>query len=381
LLTGGGYNAACLIEICEIVMRNPRYLISLVLVTVVGMMIVQGQDNPMPIQADNVMTIESVLTIDFNNVPPEAGELISGWLRLDPSGNHAVTVNRANDLLVWELSSGDLVVVYRIVGADGTNANMMDIAWNADGTEIHSLHTDGESYFIGVYTLQDDTLRTITVPAEGNRPVRVWASTEPDQTWVEVLTVDPNIMPYVLQLDVETGEVLTKLDSIAEADRQSQVRIGRMPAPLAVTSSIEGEVHLWDLEAGTLLHQVQVDGMPTFGHINGASGRRLVWRDTQSESLNLLDFDTEENTEIAQLGGSYVQALLLSPTTDVVIGVNIDLEPIIVAWDVASGERLDLGFYRECSRTPDMVQISEDGTTLAIGCDTGIDIWRVGAGS
>jgi hypothetical protein len=64
-----------------------------------------------------------------------------------------------------------------------------------------------------------------------------------------------------------------------------------------------------------------------------------------------------------------------------VIGVNIDLEPIIVAWDVASGERLDLGFYRECSRTPDMVQISEDGTTLAIGCDTGIDIWRVGAGS
>ena len=59
------------------------------------------------------------------------------------------------------------------------------------------------------------------------------------------------------------------------------------------------------------------------------------------------------------------------------LGVNIDLEPVVVAWDVASGKQTQLGTYRECSRTPDMVQVSEDGTTLVIGCDTGLDVWRI----
>jgi hypothetical protein len=301
---------------------------------------------------------------------------------VDATAQRVVTVNRANDLLLWNLNTSDLEAVYTIPGSDGTNANMMDIAWNADGTQVHSLHTDGGAYYIGVYTFtaspaEDDVLQILTVPAGDDLPVRVWAGADPTVTWVEVLTTDPDAASTVLQLDVATGEILTELPSVAEADRESNVRIGRMPAPLAVTSSVEGVVQLWDLELGELLHRVQLDLMPTFGHINGASGRRLVWRDNASENLYLLDFETGENTQIAPLNGIYAQALLLGPSADVVLGVNLDLEPIVVAWDAATGERTDLGEYRTCSRTPDMVQLSEDGTALVIGCDTGLDIWRI----
>ena len=339
---------------------------------------VKAQDTPYPpITANNVTTLSTALTIDFDVAPPEAGEIISGWLRVDPTANHVMTINRANDLLLWDLTTGELEAVYTVPGADGTNANMMDIAWSEDSTQVYSLHTDGGAYYIAVYTLADESLQIITVPTGDDLPVRVWPATEPGTTWVEVLTTDGESPSSVLQLDVTTGEILEELPSIAEADRESQVRIGRMPAPLAVTSTIDGLIHLWDLETGTLLHRVEVGVMPTFGHINGASGRRLVWRDTASENLYLLDFETGENTLVAPLNGTYAQALLLPPSADVVLGVNLDLEPVVVAWDVITGERIDLGEYRTCSRTPDMVQLSVDGTALVIGCDTGLDIWRV----
>jgi hypothetical protein len=57
--------------------------------------------------------------------------------------------------------------------------------------------------------------------------------------------------------------------------------------------------------------------------------------------------------------------------------VDVDDEPVVVAWDVATGQQYHLGTYRQCNRPPDMARLSEDGTTLVIACDTGLDIWRV----
>ena len=117
--------------------------------------------------------------------------------------------------------------------------------------------------------------------------------------------------------------------------------------------------------------------MPVFGHINSANGRKLVWRDAYSDTLNLLDFENAAQTQIATLNGQYVQALLLGIEADVVLAVNIDLQPVIWAWVLNDTQPIVLGEYRPCGRTPDMVQLSENGTTLVIGCDTGIDVWRV----
>lgn len=333
--------------------------------------------NRVPITADNVDTLQSVLTIDFDPAPEGAGEIVSGWLRIHPRGDYAISINRDNDMLLWNLDDGSLANVYTVEG-DGGTGNMMDIAWDDNGDMIHSLHTDGANYIAAAYTVETQALQTAVIPVDDDMPVRIWPDeNDPNYTWLEVMTQDPNQTPYVIHLDLRDGTIAEQMVSAAEDDRDSQVRIGRMPAPLAVTAELDGTVFLWDLERNELLHTVQAESMPMFGHINGSSGRTLAWRDTMSEQLGILDFETGESQVVAPLYGTYIQALLLTPSHDAIIGVNFDMIPTIAAWRVEDGTRVTLGEHRACSRTPDMVQISEDGSTLMMGCDTGFDVWRV----
>jgi hypothetical protein len=118
------------------------------------------------------------------------------------------------------------------------------------------------------------------------------------------------------------------------------------------------------------------NGPAVFGQIN-ATAEYLAWRDPQSEFLNLLDFITGENLIIAELNRQYVQGYFVTISGDVILGVNVDFAPIVVAWDVATGNRIDLGNYRHCNRVPDLIRLSLDGASLIVGCDTGLDIWRV----
>ena len=90
-----------------------------------------------------------------------------------------------------------------------------------------------------------------------------------------------------------------------------------------------------------------------------------------------MDFETGEDRAVAPLEGQYVQWFFVTDAADVIIAVNINLEPVVVAWDSATGERFDLGSYRQCNRVPDKARLSLDGKTLVIGCDTGLDIWRI----
>jgi hypothetical protein len=135
-------------------------------------------------------------------------------------------------------------------------------------------------------------------------------------------------------------------------------------------------VKRWNLEMDAPTATVELGSLPGVGQVN-ASGRYFVWGDAESTHLFLLDFETGENRLIAPLDGTYIPFLLLGVNADVAIGVNVGLEPTIVAWDTMTGERYDLGEYRTCNRQPDMVRLSRDGTTLVIGCDTGLDIWRI----
>ncbi len=336
-----------------------------------------AQDADPVITAANITQLQPAVQIDYATAPDDAGALESGWLRVSDDGSQVVTINRANDLLLWDTHTTALLDLYTIPGADGTNTNMLDIAWHPDSAAVHSLHTDGATYSVAAYNVVNAKLQIIQTPTADDRPVRVWPDADPALTWIEVMPADSSVVPYVMQLDMDSGEVIQQLDSAPEADPVSDARIGRMPAPLAVTASVDGLAQLWDLESGEQLSAVQVDSMPMFGHMNGASGRTLAWRDPMSEQLQLLDFTSGENALIAPLNGDYLQALLITPSEDVIVGVNVNAEPVIVAWRTADGERLSLGEYRDCTRTPDMVQISTDGTTLVIGCDTGLDVWRV----
>jgi hypothetical protein len=157
------------------------------------------------------------------------------------------------------------------------------------------------------------------------------------------------------------------------------VRIGRIPAPYAVTSTEDGQVILWHWPTNEQQAAASNGtGQPSvFGNIN-ASASHLVWRDNENSALYLLDFVSGENRLIAPLNGEYVQWFFLGADASVVLGVNVEFAPIVAAWDVTSGMRLDLGSYLPCERPqPDMARLSADGTTLVIGCDAGLQFWRV----
>lgn len=182
----------------------------------------------------------------------------------------------------------------------------------------------------------------------------------------------------VVNLELVEGELAQSIYTPAQDD-EAVVRIGRIPLPYVVTSSLDGLVKLWNIEAGELLYEVDNStGEPSvFGNIN-ADAAHLVWRDNANQSLYLLDFETGENRFIDNLDGAYAQWYFLSNDASAIIAVNLGGEPNVVVWDTATGERTDLGNYRNCERPqPDMARLSEDGTTLIIGCDTGLDIWRI----
>jgi len=333
----------------------------------------------LPINADTVSRLRSALTIDFDTQPaPATGLMASGWLRLNVDGQYLVGASREQHMIVWDTTDGEIVGSYQIVAGDGRPMNFFDASWAVQSPVLHTLHGDGQRFVVGVYDIaQGELTHIVNIPLDDAIPVRVWADDDALSTWVEVIPNNPNDAPYILNLALADGQVLQRLPSVAEADRTSQVRLGRMPAPLAITAAPDGTVHLWDLELGEQLATANVAVMPAFGHMNGANQDWLAWRDPMSEALYLLNFATGQNQQVARLDGQYVQGLLLGSAADVMVGVNVDFAPVGVAWEVASGEMLSLGEYRSCGRTPDMIQMNHDGTVLAIGCDTGFDIWRV----
>lgn len=327
-----------------------------------------------PLTANRIHDFHSVLQVDFAALSEVVGRIESGWLRVRHDGQQVVLLTEANNLVVWDIVQDRAVTDYQVKGQDGLPANMMDAFWTPSGRMILSLHHDGATYTLARFEVQTESLSIYPLVAQQGTPVRVWGDDE--QAWLEWMPHDSTQIPYITALNAD-GQEVQRFASIAEQDRDSVVRIGRMPAPLAITANEQGAVRLWNLEQEALLHEVTLDQMPVFGHINGVNGRNLVWRDAYSDTLNLVDFESGAQTQVAILNGQYVQALLLGAEADVVLAVNVDLQPIVWAWVLPNPQPIELGEYRACGRTPDMVQLSENGTTLVIGCDTGIDVWRV----
>lgn len=331
------------------------------------------------ITAENIQRLQSVMHIDFSELPDDVIGVDSGWFTLSTDGYYIALVRRDGGLVIFN-SGGALVDTFTVAAANGEASTILDVVWSQDNVTVASLHTDGERYFASLRVVGEDEVVLLPFPEIGDMPVRLWLDESDPYIWFEAAEDGPQRSYYVIRVPIEEGhqtESLLRLPSGPEGDLDSFVRIGRIPAPLAITSTPDGLVKLWNLETGEITAQVQLDIAPVFGRVDETTGRHLAWRDPASESLQLLDFETGENQLIAPLGGEYVQAILLTPGADVVFAVAIGDDPVVVAWDTATGEQFDLGHYRRCSRVPDMVRLSEDGTTLVIGCDTGLDIWRI----
>ncbi|MBK9124758.1 MAG: hypothetical protein IPM16_16780 [Chloroflexi bacterium] len=351
-------------------------------------------DAPPPISADNVrsLALARIVTMD-EFTPAEADhppKPLSGWFALSPDGLYAATVVEGGTTV---FSTADGTIAAQLVHRDPLEpdrwSTAIDIDWSDDSDRFALLLRQGETDVIYVAAL-DGTTRQQTVPAEYGVPVRVWIDAEDgDTVWIETIPNPSaetpgghNVVRLTVTDDATDGDPQS-IPTGPEADFDSYVRIGRIPAPRAITATFNGTVRLWDLQTGDVTAEVALPVLPTFGRVNETNGQQFAWRDEFSEGLHLLDFTTGEDRVVAPLDGEYVQALLLTPDADVILAVHRGETPSLTAWISATGEEIALGEYETsiCSRVPDMVQLAHDGTRLVIGCDGGFQVWEVAAGS
>lgn len=323
------------------------------------------------ITADNIESLAPVQTIDFADAPPEAGEIVNGWFALSDDSRLAAVTNRDGEVVIWDLGSAEVTTIYAVPGADGLLATPIEMRFS--GQALYSLHSDGVSHYVHIYDGGAET--TLRYPNDAETPLTVWKSADSPYIWLEVLPdpADLEGREFVAGLSPETGEIEIRLPG-PTSDPDIDLRIGRVPPPFAVTASRDGLVKLWDLQTGTVLTTAQIDAVPIYGQIDGDASH-LSWRDPQSVALHLLDFETGEDRIVENLNGTYIPFILLNRLANVVVGVYINDEPVIAAWDVDTGRRIDLGGYRTCSRAPDMVRLTS--TSLVIGCDAGLQVWQV----
>jgi len=332
------------------------------------------------ITSENFQQLTSVAHIDFDALSDELGGLDLGWFAFSRTGDRLAIRNRNNELVILD-EQGHILDRYSVPGRDELPATVLEADFNAEGTMLASVHLDGMGYVVAsrqIDAATDQFLRFETP----DTPIRLWID---DEIWLEISPADPSGGRLVVQVSPDlmnesgTGPEEGDLPSILsgpEHDFEAFLRIGRIKPPMAITVTQDGLVKRWNLQTGQVTATAQLDELPGAGQVN-ASGRYFVWRDAESANLYLLDFETGENRLIAPLDGAYIPFLFLSTDASIALGVNVDLEPTVVAWNTATGERYDLGEYRACNRQPDMVRLNRDGTTLVIGCDTGLDIWRI----
>lgn len=344
---------------------------------------VSAQDaEPIPVTIDNVTRLAPSVAIDFDDVPPEAGTILSGGFALDGAGRLLALRNRDNAIVLFDTEDGALIDVFSVPGADGLPDTVLDVTFNRDGSLLAAIVSDGATYAVAIHLLDKQLTAVQTLPFAPDIPLRVWFDAGAPVLWLEVSPLDPGESPYVIRLPyVLPGVAADGIEAetvpfAPDSDPDTFARFGRIGAPYAVTTTQSGRVTVWNLERAEAIAQAQVDGLPVFGGLN-RDASALAWRDPDYTELHMLDLTTGEDRLVAPLDGTYMNYVLVTPQADVILGVHVGEQPIVAAWDVATGERIDLGAYRECSRTPDMARLSGNAAVVVIGCDTGIDIWRV----
>jgi hypothetical protein len=340
---------------------------------------VSAQDSPEVITAANVSRVQSVAQIDFADID---AEFDTGMFWMNDTGSR----------IVWGTNRGYTMGLDDLTDlsappdeSDETISNLIAVAFDMDEDLVfHLYQIDGVTHLSGTVA----ALEGSTIDFEGI-PLDLWSD---ERHGLLVESINEEGLPVFFEYSVAypvpvVQEYITEQYTIPLAP-DDVVRIGRVPLPYIVTSTLNGTVRVYAVDnpfgqPPHLIHEVDNGtGQPSvFGAINIIPNdwpTHLVWRDNASESLYLLNFETGENRLIAELNGDYAQWFFLGHDADVILAVNLGFEPNIVAWDVATGERTVLGEYRQCNRPqPDMARLSADGTTLVIGCDTGLDIWRI----
>ncbi len=317
------------------------------------------------IGAGNIGRLRSAGHIDFADFanPPEVG-----FFAANADATEFIVFDRAQRIYAvgetairrsWSYLPADSESVFALIDASYI-AGQPHILYLLDGT-----------YFINDYPLPT-----------AQQPVALFAAEAAEEIVIEAL--DSTGGTVFLRYGLERGE-LRWLETIAypaKASETPQLRIVRIDFPLVIMAAlVDGGLTVYRYPSAFGPEKGRryslENGPAVFGAVNGAVASHFAWGDAARNTLNLLDLATGENRLVAELAGAYAQHFLLTADASVLIIVNLDFQPEVFAWAVSSGQRYDLGPYRSCQRIPDKVALSADGRALIIGCDTGLDIWRV----
>lgn len=324
-----------------------------------------GQDSEL-ISADNVERLRSVQQIDYADLE---ADINIGWFVANEDASEFIVFDNDSNIL-WITDDGEFQSWSYVINPEEQVFTMIDAVYFREFHFI--LYVLDDKYYVDGQELDF-----------AGMPVGLTLGSDIGFVYIEVLLDDGDTVIYEYGITPFTGE-LTQSDTIPyplNDVTESVMRVGRIELPTIIASSLDnGTIQLYYPGFTWLDRKYEVDNGPAvFGAVNStfAGSTHFAWSDPNSTNLNLLDLETGENQVIAELNNLYAQYYLLSQDASLVIAVNVDFTPNVIAWDTDTGKRYDLGEYRDCERIPDKVELSADGTTLIIGCDTGLDIWRI----
>lgn len=322
-----------------------------------------GQEYP-PISAANLAQLQSQARIDFVELP---GEPNIGWFESRADASEFIVLDRAGRIYRVSESGIEDSWTYAEPGS-GQLFSLIDAAYFGDEPIV--LYLLDDSYFIGEKKL-----------GAVHEPLSLFAFGE--SLFMEALDATGRAVYMQFSQAAATGawELVGEYPLPPNDPSMPAVRIGRIEFPFLLYSLLEaGALKVYRYPDAFAVDKGRDYSLPegpaVFGALN-AAGSHFAWSDPRSARLNLLDLETADNRVVAEIDGAYAQYHLLTADASAILIVNFDFKPEVFAWDVETGRRFELGPYRTCQRIPDKVALSADGTALVIGCDTGLDIWRV----
>lgn len=326
-----------------------------------------AQDKFQEIRAENLNNLVPVAQIDFSELD---GEFEVGWFAANDDASEFIIFDR--DINVYRVSDqGEYRQVPLVERSPEQVLAVLD-----------ALFKKGEPTVL--YLLDQHVYVNQHLLGEADEYIALFWDSERDEIIVEATAADgvSYFLRYALSTDGETLTYVGRMALPSPDDEGFTVRVGRVAFPNLIISLLDDSglnVYKYTdaVDPPTGANYMLDGGPAVFGALNGEDASHFAWNDPRSDKLNLLDLASGQNRVVADLKGAYAQYMFLTRDASVIIVVNLDFAPHVYAWDIDSGQQFDLGRYRECARIPDMVRLSADGASLIIGCDRGLDIWRI----
>jgi hypothetical protein len=142
--------------------------------------------------------LHQITQIDFDQLAPEAGEIVNGRVFVDRSGEWLAVANRDGQILLFD-AHGELLAVSALIDTpDAFPATFIDGAFDKRDPFFAALHSGGDHFYLSLITLDGSSQTSLQTSTA--RPVALWSNT--GYVWLEMLPDDAARPPFLLRFPV-----------------------------------------------------------------------------------------------------------------------------------------------------------------------------------